>query len=52
VLTGRDHSLPPRKQRGFIGNLGGVEEVIELDTCHNAMISMPEELAAILLARL
>jgi hypothetical protein len=29
-----------------------VEEVIELDTCHNAMISKPDELAAILLARL
>jgi pimeloyl-ACP methyl ester carboxylesterase len=51
VLTRRDRSLPPRKQRGFIDNLGGVEEVIELDTGHNAMISMPDELAAILLAR-
>jgi hypothetical protein len=29
-----------------------VEEVIELDTCHNAMISMPNELAAILIGRL
>jgi pimeloyl-ACP methyl ester carboxylesterase len=52
VLTRRDHSLPPRQQRRFIDNLGGVEEVIELDTCHNAMISTPDELAAILLARL
>jgi pimeloyl-ACP methyl ester carboxylesterase len=52
VLTRRDRSLPPRQQRRFIDNLGGVEEVIELDTCHNAMISMPDELAAILVARL
>jgi len=52
VLTRRDRSLPPRQQRRFIENLGGVEEVIELDTCHNAMISKPDELAEILLARL
>jgi pimeloyl-ACP methyl ester carboxylesterase len=52
VLTRRDRSLPPRQQRRFIENLGGVEEVIELDSCHNAMISRPDELAAILLARL
>jgi pimeloyl-ACP methyl ester carboxylesterase len=52
VLTRRDRSLPPRQQRRFIENLGGVEEVIELDTCHNAMISMPNELAAILVGRL
>ncbi len=52
VLTRRDRSLPPRQQRRFIANLGGVEEVVELDTCHNAMISRPDELAAILLARL
>src|SRR3984885_2338012 len=52
VLTRRDRSLPPRQQRRFIENLGGVEEVIELDTCHNAMIFMPDELAAILIGRL
>ena len=52
MLTLRDKSLPPRQQRRFIENLGGVDEVIELDTCHNAMISMPDELAAILVGRL
>jgi pimeloyl-ACP methyl ester carboxylesterase len=52
VLTRRDRSLPPRQQRRFIENLGGVDDVIQLDTCHNAMISKPDELAAILLARL
>lgn len=51
VLTRRDRSLPPRQQRRFIENLGGVAEVIELDTCHNAMISRPDELAAIFLKR-
>jgi hypothetical protein len=45
-------TLPPRQQRKFIDIPGGVEEVIELDTCHNAMISRPDELAAILIARL
>lgn len=51
VLTLRDHAVPPRQQRQFIENLGGVDDVVEIDTCHNAMISKPEELAAILLAR-
>jgi len=41
VLTRRDRSLPPRQQRRLIENLGRVEEVIDLDTCHNAMISRP-----------
>jgi pimeloyl-ACP methyl ester carboxylesterase len=51
VLTLRDHSLTPARQRRFIDNLGGVDDVVEIDTCHNAMISAPEELADILLAR-
>jgi len=52
VLTKQDKSLPPRQQRQFIENLGRVEEVVEIDTCHNAMISAPDELAAILVGRL
>ncbi|VVD33620.1 Pimeloyl-ACP methyl ester carboxylesterase [Paraburkholderia dioscoreae] len=51
VLTQRDRALRPKVQREFIGNLGGVDEVIELDTCHNAMISEPVKLAEILLSR-
>jgi pimeloyl-ACP methyl ester carboxylesterase len=51
VLTQRDRALRPKVQRQFIGNLGGVDEVIELDTCHNAMISEPVKLAEILLSR-
>lgn len=49
VLTLRDHVLSVEDQHRFIANLGGVDEVIELDTCHNAMISEPAELASILL---
>jgi len=49
ILTLRDHVLAVEDQRRFIENLGGVDEVIELDTCHNAMISEPAGLASILL---
>jgi pimeloyl-ACP methyl ester carboxylesterase len=51
VLTRRDRALRPKSQRQFIDNLGGVDEVIELDTCHDAMISEPLKLAEILLSR-
>ena len=51
VLTRRDRSNPPRRQRVAIANLGGVEEVVELDTCHDAMVSEPDALAALLLER-
>ncbi len=50
IMLLRDRSLRPKKQRWFIENLGGVDHVIELDTCHNAMISEPEALASILRA--
>jgi len=51
ILTERDRSLRPRAQRHFIDNLGGVDEVVSLDTCHDAMVSAPAELAALLIAR-
>lgn len=51
ILTLRDHVLSIKDQRRFIDNLGGVDEVVELDTCHNAMISEPAALASILLRR-
>ena len=51
ILLLQDRALSPTKQRQFIENLGGVDEIIELDTCHNAMISEPAQLAALLLAR-
>jgi len=51
VLTLRDNSLKPRVQREFISNLGTVDEVVEVDTCHNIMVSEPGRLAELLLAR-
>lgn len=49
ILTLRDRALPPDLQHDFIANLGTVGEVIEMDTCHNAMMSEPDRLAEILL---
>jgi hypothetical protein len=51
VITKRDNSLKPPLQREFIANLGNVDEVIEIDTCHNIMMSEPAVLAALLLER-
>ena len=48
VLLLRDRCLRPRQQRRFIDNLGGVDELVALDTCHDAMVSEPGKLAAIL----
>lgn len=51
VLPLRDNSLKPAQQRDFIANLGNVDEVIEIDTCHNVMMSEPDRLAGLLLQR-
>jgi pimeloyl-ACP methyl ester carboxylesterase len=51
IVTLRDNSLKPAQQRAFIANLGNVDEVVEIDTCHNAMMSEPTQLAELLLAR-
>lgn len=51
VLTTRDRALRPAQQRRSIAALGGVEEVVELDACHDVMVSHPEALASLLLAR-
>lgn len=51
VMTMRDRSLRPDLQRRFVANLGNVDEVVELDTCHNVMMSEPRRLADVLLAR-
>lgn len=50
VVTLQDHSLRPAAQRQFVANLGHVDRVIEMDTCHNAMQSQPAQLAQLLLA--
>jgi pimeloyl-ACP methyl ester carboxylesterase len=51
VLTKRDRSLRPSAQREFAANLGRVDEIVEIDTCHNVMMSEPDALARVLLAR-
>lgn len=51
VLTRRDRGLTPAQQRRSIDNLGGVDECVELDAPHDAMVSHPDELADILLTR-
>ena len=51
IITLRDNSLKPGLQRQFIANLGNVDEVVEIDSCHNVMIGEPDELARLLLAR-
>ena len=51
VLPRRDRMVRPRQQRRGIDALGGVEEVLELDTGHDAMVGAPSALAAILASR-
>jgi pimeloyl-ACP methyl ester carboxylesterase len=51
ILTRRDRALAPKVQRNYIEALGGVQTLIEMDTCHLMMISEPERLASILVER-
>jgi pimeloyl-ACP methyl ester carboxylesterase len=51
ILTTRDRTLSERSQRMSIDALGGVSTVIEVDTCHNLMVSEPIRLAKILIDR-
>ncbi|SHN18277.1 alpha/beta fold hydrolase [Cryptosporangium aurantiacum] len=51
ILTLRDRAQTPAAQRKSIEALGGVDEVVELDTGHDAMVSAPAELAALLVDR-
>jgi hypothetical protein len=48
VLTARDRMLPIRSQAASIANLGGVDELIEVDGCHDLMISDPDRVALLL----
>jgi pimeloyl-ACP methyl ester carboxylesterase len=48
ILTKRDRTHPPAEQRASMEAIGGVDDVIELDTCHGLMVSEPERLAEIL----
>lgn len=51
ILTTRDRSLSVGSQRRSIEALGGVHAVIEMETCHDLMVSEPKRLAEILVAR-
>ena len=51
ILTKRDRALAPKLQRKYIESLGGVQTLIEVDTCHMIMVSEPERLAQILVER-
>jgi pimeloyl-ACP methyl ester carboxylesterase len=51
ILTLRDRALSAKMQRRYIEALGGVQTLIEMDTCHCLMVSEPERLARILVER-
>jgi pimeloyl-ACP methyl ester carboxylesterase len=51
ILTRRDRALAPKLQRKYIEALGGVQTLIEVDTCHCLMVSEPKRLAEILVDR-
>lgn len=51
VMTLRDRALSARQQHNCITVLGGVDTIVAIDTCHDAMISEPRRLAEILIER-
>lgn len=51
ILTRRDRAVPTKIQHECIAALGGVQTLIEIDTCHMLMVSEPERLAKILVER-
>jgi hypothetical protein len=51
ILTTRDRALSQKSQQRSMAALGGVEDVIPIDACHELMFSHPERLAQILLER-
>ena len=51
ILTRRDRAVPTKIQHECIAALGGVQTLIEIDTCHMLMVSEPERLAEILVER-
>jgi pimeloyl-ACP methyl ester carboxylesterase len=51
ILTTRDRALSNKSQRASMAAIGGVQEVIPIDACHDAMFSHPEQLASILRER-
>jgi pimeloyl-ACP methyl ester carboxylesterase len=51
ILTTRDRPLSVKSQHRSIEAIGGVQTLIEIDTCHCLMVSEPERLAEILVGR-
>ncbi len=51
ILTRRDRAVPTKIQHECIAALGGVQTLIEIDTCHMLMVSEPARLAQILVER-
>jgi pimeloyl-ACP methyl ester carboxylesterase len=51
ILTRRDRALAPKVQQKYIDALGGVQTLIEMDTCHMMLVSEPEQTAKILVER-
>lgn len=51
IMTLRDRALSVESQRRSMAAIGGVQTVIELDTCHNLMVSEPTRLAEVLVER-
>jgi pimeloyl-ACP methyl ester carboxylesterase len=51
ILTRRDRAVPMKIQHECIDALGGVQTLVEIDTCHMLMVSEPQRLAEILVQR-
>lgn len=51
IMTTRDRALSIQSQRDSICALGGVQTMIEVDACHDVMVSHPQALAQILIER-
>jgi len=51
ILTTRDRALSVKSQHASMAALGGVQEVIPIDACHEVMFSHPQRLAQILVER-
>ena len=51
IFTLHDRTHPAKEQRASIAAIGGVQTLIEIDTCHCLMVSEPERLAEILVGR-
>lgn len=48
VIPTRDRAMPPARQRRWIANMGGVDQLRTIDASHELMFTHPAELAAVL----